>query len=235
MMRYVINVILLIIFGAWAVICIILSLLASLLLFSKEPTFYFAQKVWTPGALFLMGAKLKISGAENITANNPYIIMSNHTSYLDIPALMKSVPLRIHFIAKKELKAIPFLGWYLMLSDTVLIDRKNTSKAKESLTKAAGLINKGRHVAMYPEGTTSKTGKLNAFKKGGFYLAEEAKAYIIPVHIKGTYDVWPSANKLKIKPGLVEVVIGKPISPEEMNGLAMDQRTELVRQKILEL
>jgi 1-acyl-sn-glycerol-3-phosphate acyltransferase len=88
---------------------------------------------------------------------------------------------------------------------------------------------------MYPEGTTSKTGKLNSLKKGGFYLAEEAKAYIIPVHIKGTYDVWPSANKLKIKPGPVEVVIGKPISPDELNKLPMDQRTELVRQKILEL
>jgi hypothetical protein len=64
-------------------------------------------------------------------------------------------------------------------------------------------------------------------------LAEEAKAYIIPVHIKGTYDIWPSANKLKIKPGPVEVVIGKPISPDELNKLPMDQRTELVRQKIL--
>jgi 1-acyl-sn-glycerol-3-phosphate acyltransferase len=234
-MRIFFTIILLIIFGAWAVICIVLSLITSLLFFSKEPTFYFAQKIWTPGALFLMGAKLKITGAENIIPNHPYIVMSNHTSYLDIPALLKSVPLRLHFIAKKELRVIPFLGWYLMLSDTILIDRKNTTKAKESLSQAAQLINRGRHVAMYPEGTTSKTGKLNSLKKGGFYLAEDAKAYIIPVHIKGTYDIWPSANKLKIKPGPVEVVIGKPISPDELNELPMDQRTELVRQKILEL
>lgn len=234
-MRIFFTIILLIIFGAWAVICIVGSLVSSLLLFSKEPTFFFAQKIWTPVALFLMGAKVKIKGAENIKPNHPYIVMSNHTSYLDIPALLKSVPLRLHFIAKKELKVIPFLGWYLMLSDTILIDRKNTTKAKESLSKAAQLINKGRHVAMYPEGTTSKTGKLNSLKKGGFYLAEDAKAYIIPVHIKGTYDIWPSANKLKIKPGNIEVVIGKPIAPEELNALPMDQRTELVRQKILEL
>lgn len=234
-MRIIFSIIQLIIFGTWAVLCIIGSFLGSLILFSKKPTFYFAQKVWTPGAFFLMGAKLKITGRENIKPGLSYIVMSNHTSYLDIPAILKSVPLRLHFIAKKELKVVPFLGWYLMLSDTILIDRKNPAKAKESLAEAARLISNGRHVAIFPEGTTSKTGKLNALKKGGFHLAEDSKAHIIPIHIKGTYDIWPSANKLKIKSGLIEVVIGKPLAPEDLNPLPMDQRTEFVRQKILEL
>lgn len=234
-MRIFFSIIQLIIFGTWALLCILMSFVGSLLLFSKKPTFYFAQKVWSPGAFLILGAKLKTTGKENIKPGLPYIVMSNHTSYLDIPAILKSVPLRLHFIAKKELKIVPFLGWYLMLSDTILIDRKNPAKAKESLAEAARLINKGRHVAIFPEGTTSKTGQLNSLKKGGFHLAEDSKAYIIPVHIKGTYPIWPSANKLKIQSGLVEVVIGKPIAPEELNTLPMDQRTELVRQRILEL
>lgn len=194
-MRVFFSIIQLIIFGSWALLCILMSFIGSLLLFSKKPTFYFAQKVWSPGAFFILGAKLKTTGKENIKPGVPYIVMSNHTSYLDIPAVLRSVPLRLHFIAKKELKTVPFLGWYLMLSDTILIDRKNPGKAKESLADAARLISNGRHVAIFPEGTTSKTGQLNSLKKGGFHLAEDSKAYIIPVHIKGTYAIWPSANK----------------------------------------
>jgi 1-acyl-sn-glycerol-3-phosphate acyltransferase len=62
-----------------------------------------------------------------------------------------------------------------MLSDTILIDRKNTTKAKESLSEQPDLINKGRHVAMYPEGTTSKTGKLNSLKKGRILFGRRGK------------------------------------------------------------
>jgi 1-acyl-sn-glycerol-3-phosphate acyltransferase len=64
---------------------------------------------------------------------------------------------------------------------------------------------------MYPEGTRSTTGELGSFKKGAFHLAIDAKVDVVPVHIKGTFDVW-SKNSNKITPGDITVKIGKPIS-----------------------
>lgn len=188
--------------------------------------------MWAPLALPMMGARIKIEGRENVDVNQSYVVMANHSSYLDIPALYKALPINLHFIAKREFKRIPFLGWYLMLSGTVLIDRKNSVKAKESLAEAANLVRKGHHVALFPEGTRSTTGEIGPFKKGGFHLAHDANVNIIPVHIKGNFDVWSRNALFKIKPGIVTVTIGKPISPEEYNKLEMNERIEFVRRVI---
>ena len=231
----IITVIRLIVFGAWSVFCILVSFLFSVLIFSKKPIEVFAYRLWARPALFLLGTRVKTVGKQQIQKGVPYVVMANHCSYLDIPSLYVSLPVTLHFVAKKELKRMPFLGWYLQLSGTVLIDRKNTAAAKESLAEAAKKVKKGHHVVIFPEGTASKTGEMNAFKKGGFFLAEEAGATIVPVHIKGTYNVWPSADKLKIKPGVVEVIIGKPIPPEEYMQLKMEQRVDHVRSIIKHL
>jgi len=234
-MRLVFSVIRLTIFFTWSFFSIITCFFFSLILLSKKPTVFFAARMWAPVALPIMGARIKIECIEPLKENIPYVVMANHSSYLDIPALMSALPLKVHFIAKKEFKTIPFLGWYLMLADTILIDRKNSVKAKESLADAAELIHQGRHVALFPEGTRTKTGTIEQFKKGGFHLAHDAGAHIIPVHIKGTFLIWPNGGFLKIKPGKVIVTIGKPIAPEEYNKLEMNERREFVRGIIAEL
>ena len=208
-MRAIVAVIRITIFATWSVFCIFLSLFSSLLLLSKKPTIFFAKHLWSPVALFIMGAKLKVIGRENIQEKHSYVVMGNHCSYLDIPALFLAMPFHLHFIAKKELKRMPFLGWYLVLSDMILIDRKNTAKAKESLAEAVKLVNKGKHVVIFPE---------------------DAEAHIVPTHIKGSYEVFPSSKKLNMQRGTITVCIGKPISPEEYKKFEMDDRVDYVKQ-----
>lgn len=228
-MRAIIAVIRITFFAIWSVFCIFFSMLSSLLLLSKKPTVYLAKHLWSPVALFIMGAKLKVVGRENIKLGHPFVVMGNHCSYLDIPALFLAMPFHLHFIAKKELRRMPFLGWYMMLSDMIFIDRKNTAKAKESLADAVILVHKGKHVVIFPEGTASKNGKMAAFKKGGFFMAEDAEAHIVPTHIKGSYEIFPSANKLNMRRGVITVCIGKPISPEEYKKYNMDERVDYVK------
>lgn len=234
-MRVFISVIRIFFFAIWSVFCIFFSMLCCLLTLRKSPTLYLAKKLWAPVALFIMGARLEIIGKENLKSDLPYIIMSNHCSYLDIPALQIAFPVNLHFIAKKELRRMPFLGWFLILSGMIFIDRKNSAAAKISLAEAAKIIHAGKHVSVFPEGTTSKTGEVMEFKKGGFHLAQDAAVSIVPVHIKGTYHIWPSAAKLNMRRGKITVVIGKPISPEELSKLEMNPRIEFVRQTITHL
>lgn len=231
-MRAVFSIVVITIFGIWSLICILTAFIGSLITISKKPTVFLAKYMWAPIAIKLFGSHLKIEGLDKVNMTTPYVVMANHCSYLDIAALFRTMPFYLHFIAKKELKRMPFLGWFMILSDMIFIDRKNTASAKESLAKAANLVAHGRNVVIFPEGTASKTGKINEFKKGGFHLAADANAFIVPVKIEGTYVVWPSAKKLAVKPGKIVVKIGEPISPDVYKNLELENRIKYVKEII---
>ncbi len=226
----IIKLVLLII---WSVFCISLSLVVLLFTFSRKYPLMMARTWWAPGILFILGVKPKVNGFENVDQSKTYIIVSNHASYLDIPALFKTIPLNIHFIAKKELKKVPFLGWYMWATDMIFIDRKNTIEAKKSLDDACELIKKGKTVLIFPEGTVSADGKIKRFKKGGFHIAKQSGVEILPVAHKGTHVVWPTDSNIKFKKSKVGVNIGKPINVNQFN--TVDELTERVKEVIIQL
>jgi len=192
---------------------LLLMLLVPLLIpftFNRQFPLYVARTLFSRVLLKIAGIKLTTYGVENVPTDRPVIFVANHCSHLDIGVLCRVAPINLHFIGKKELVWIPIVGWYMFIAGHIMIDRSNKRKALESLKKAAIKIKNGKSVAMYPEGTRSKTGEMGEFKKGAFHLAIDADVSIIPVHIKGTYRVWPSKVN-RIAPGPVTVRIGKPI------------------------
>jgi 1-acyl-sn-glycerol-3-phosphate acyltransferase len=201
-------------FAVWSVFCILCSVVAFILTRSKETPLTMARTWWAPGSLYCLGVKkLTITGLENIPANESVIIVSNHSSYIDIPAIFSAMPYNVRFVAKSSLKAMPFLGWYMTMTDMVFIDRGNKKKAMDSLQKAGEMIHKGKPVIIFPEGTRTKTGKLGELKKGAFHLANSANVAILPIGIKGSFAIWSSLS-MKLTPGNVELHIGKPITSD---------------------
>lgn len=194
----------------WTFLLMLIAPLFIPLTFNKQFPLVVARTLFSSVLMWIAGIKLKTFGVENIPKGNPVIFVANHCSHLDIGCLCKSIPVNLHFIGKKELIWTPVVGWYMFIAGHIFIDRSNRIKAVESLKKAAIKIKNGKSVAMYPEGTRSRTGEIGEFKKGAFYLALDAEVPIIPVSIKGTYDVWP-AKSSKITPGNVVVRIGNPI------------------------
>jgi 1-acyl-sn-glycerol-3-phosphate acyltransferase len=227
------GVIRLILLVIWSVFCISLSLVVLLFTFNRKYPLIMARTWWSPGILMILGAKPKIKGLKHIDRNKNYIIVSNHLSYLDIPTLFRSLPLNIHFIAKKELKKIPFLGWYMLATGMIFIDRKNTKEAKKSLDEACELIKNGKTVLIFPEGTVSINGQIKRFKKGGFHIAKQSGVSILPVALKGTNDVWPSNSNLNFKKAPVSVAVGKPIHVNDSTNV--DELTEEVKMIISDL
>lgn len=193
----------------WSVLMISSSLV--LILFTWNPKYSVTQArtMWAPGILWVCGVRLKVYGAQHLDKNASYVFVSNHQSYLDIPFLFRAIPLNLYFVAKKELKKIPFLGWYMMATGMIFIDRSNRLKSVESLRKAARLIHDGKSVIMFPEGTRSKNGQLAPFKKGPFMLARQAKVGVVPV---GIYEPKGHFQLTKLKSTPIEVHIGQPIS-----------------------
>ncbi len=190
-------------------------------------------KTWAKLLLWISGVKVKIIGLENINPGENYVYVANHVSGFDIPVVMASLPGQLRIVFKKELTKIPVFGWQLRIGPYILIDRENPAKAMESLEKAKKKIEKGVSVLLFAEGTRSLDGNIQPFKRGAFTLATRSGKKIIPLTIKGTFEILPK-KKFRIKPGEVKLFIDPPI---EHNG-SIDKKSELelmerVRNKII--
>lgn len=216
----------------WTFLLMLIAPLFIPFTFNRQFPLFVARTVFSPGLLWIAGIKLEVNGKENVPLDRPVIFIANHCSHLDIGTLCRSLPVNLHFIGKKELAWVPIVGWYMWVAGHIFIDRSNKKKAIKSLEVASQKIKSGKSVVMYPEGTRSKNGKLGNFKKGAFHLAMQSGVPIVPVSIKGTYNVW-SANSNKITPGNVSVEIGKPIessnySNETIKNFISDARTVIL-------
>jgi 1-acyl-sn-glycerol-3-phosphate acyltransferase len=229
------SIIRLLLLCVWSLFCILFAGLAYFLTFQKSTMLFLAKRLWARPALIILGARVKVSGLENISKSKHYLIMANHASYSDIPALFRILPFYLHFIAKIELKKVPLLGWYMAKSGMIFIERNNKSKSVESINAAAKLIKKGKSVVIFPEGTSGNNGEISVFKKGGFHLARASESTILPIRIKGTERVWPSHQNLKIRGGKVEIIIGKPIEFEDYASIELDELVVNVRDTIISL
>ena len=108
----------------------------------------------------------------------------------DVPALIASCPVPLRFVARKEVFKAPIMG-AMRATGQISIDRSDQTRAIESLKRAAGQVAAGRTVLLFPEGTRSRDGTMGDFKKGGFMLALEAGAPIVPIGLAGTRGLVP--------------------------------------------
>lgn len=234
-MRIIVNGFKMFVLGVWSLSCILIAMVAYLFTWTHKSLHFLAVHLWSPLVIWWFGARISTKGIENVKEGHYYVVMANHSSFLDIPVLLTRLPIPLYFVAKKELKRVPFLGWFISMAGMIFIDRSNRAKSTESINKAAELINKGRHVVIFPEGTASRTGEIGEFKKGGFHLALNSKATILPIRIIGTGSVWPRGGAFRLKPGKVEVIVGQPIVYEDYKNKTVGELAIEVREQILNL
>jgi 1-acyl-sn-glycerol-3-phosphate acyltransferase len=192
---------------------------------SGETVFRIAR-FWSRLVLGVPGVKLTVEQRAPLDPKRPYVFMCNHASMIDIWAGFVAVPVSFRFIAKKQLSYIPLFGWAMAAGRFIFIDRQNAVAARRSIDEAARRIKAGQSVVIYPEGTRTRDGKLGSFKKGGFHLAIDSGADIVPMAIQGTRELMPRGAML-IRAGEVRLQIGEPISTA---GLGPSDREALVRQ-----
>lgn len=182
---------------------------------------------WARLVLRVSGVKVYVKGGENAPAGVPRIYMSNHQSYFDVIALMAFLPDNGRFVAKKSLEYIPLFGYAMRKVGTIIIDRKKPEEARRILNEMGGdRMSGGMGVIIFPEGTRSRDGNLQEFKRGGFVLALQTGAAIVPVGIHGSREIMP-AQGYTVKPGEICMVIGEPIKTD---GLSVEHKNQLIDQ-----
>jgi len=163
-----------------------------------------------------------------------YIIMSNHSSHYDIPLIVLSVPGSVRMLTKQELRRIPIWGPSLTRAEFVYIDRHNREQAIRDLDNAKEKLTSGIRLWIAPEGTRSRTGKMQAFKKGGFMLAIQTGAIIVPVGIRGANQVLPAKTWQFHLNENVEVTIGEPVDASQYTIENRNALMQVVEQRIRE-
>jgi 1-acyl-sn-glycerol-3-phosphate acyltransferase len=168
---------------------------------------------WSSALVAHAGMKLAIEGREKVDWSHPYIVMSNHQSLYDIPVLFQAVPTTMRMVAKKELFRVPVWGRAMRAAGIIEIDRQDRKKAIASLSSAGDALKRGVSIWISPEGTRSLDGRLLPFKKGGFVMAMETKAPILPIAVDGTRHILEKHTKDVKKGQTVAVTFGAPIDP----------------------
>jgi 1-acyl-sn-glycerol-3-phosphate acyltransferase len=198
---------------------------------SGELPIWFGRHAWGPLGLWLAGARVEIARMPAVPPG-PVIFASNHESALDIWVLFKCLPRGFRFVAKQELFRIPIFGWYLALGGHVPVDRSNRAHAVASLRRAGATVRAGTSLVVFPEGTRSRDGRIQPFKKGPFVVATEAGVPVIPVAISGSGRITPS-KVIAVHPGRIRVAAGDPVDPARFAG--RDELLREVRARVIEL
>ena len=156
--------------------------------------------------------RVRVSGVENIPTSGGVIVAANHVSFLDIPLLAYSLIRHANFIAKKELCTIPVAGTLLRLLGAIPIDREKIDRP--AIREIIKKLNSGNVVVIYPEGTRSLNGKLQAGKPGVGFIVRLSGKKVVPAAIIGTDKAMPSGSWF-LRPYPVTIRFGKPLDFSE--------------------
>ncbi len=182
----------------------------------------------------VLGLKIEVTGREGIDPATTYIFMPNHISLLDGPLMFIVIPQFVRVIVKQELFRIPVLAQAMRIAEFIPVDRKGREGGKQAILRSIRLIQeKGHSFLIFPEGTRSRSGRLQNFRRGGFYLALETGSPIVPVSIIGSFELMPK-GAFFTRRGTIRVVMHDPIFVEGMDKESMPDLIDATRAKVLE-
>lgn len=169
--------------------------------------------------LFLTGSKITIIGEENVPKDTAVLYILNHRSMLDIILTYSRCPNLTGYVAKKELEKFPFLSWWMKWLHCLFLDRSDLKAGLKTILTAIDQVKNGISIAIFPEGTRSKTAsetEMLPFHEGSFKIASKTGCPIVPVAITNSVNVF-EAQFPKIRPAHVIIQYGTPILPKELS------------------
>lgn len=187
---------------------------------------------WSKALVERAHIELVVEGAENAPAGESFVIMSNHQSLYDIPVIYQALRRRIRMVAKQELFRVPVWGRAMRRAGFIALDRGDRERSRHTLLASSSELRQGTSIWIAPEGTRSRDGSLGPFRKGGFHLALQSGARILPVTVVGTRAVLP-AKGARITDGCrVRVVVHPPVDPSAYGEQRRDDLIARVRAAI---
>mgnify|MGYP003150097717 CR=1 FL=1 len=194
-----------------------------------------AIRLWSFLFSFFNRIIYKVEGKEHFKKGQNYVIISNHTSFLDTPAIPQAIDAPFKALAKKELTKIPIFG-LIIKTITEVVDRSNPQSRQRSKERLNEVLKNENSILVFPEGTMNRTDKpLQGFYDGAFRIAIDAQAPILPIVIKGAAKLMKPSSFV-MKPGKINVKLLAPISTKGLTQKDLPQlKAEVVEKMQAEL
>ena len=186
-----------------------------------------------------LGVKLRViyKNRKNINAlerEKGIIFVCNHQSNLDIPVIVSALHIEVGFVAKKEMKSWPFFNIWMKRSKCVFLNRENPREGIKDIKEAVKVVKDGYPIVIFPEGERTLDGEILRFKKGSFKLATETNGIIVPLTLKGTFDIQKRGEWKMKRNQLVTIIVGEPIYVDSLSNDEIKELSTKVREVIEE-
>ncbi|MDR1938221.1 MAG: 1-acyl-sn-glycerol-3-phosphate acyltransferase [Tannerellaceae bacterium] len=190
-----------------------LTTLGGCLLGGERVFAYYPGMIWSRLTCWLALCPVKVRGREYLNRKQSYVFVSNHQGAFDIFLIYGFLGVSIKWVMKAGLRKIPFVGAACRAAGFVFVDHSTPKAAARSVKEAEQTLAKGGSVVVFPEGSRSRTGKMERFKKGAFQMAADLHLPVVPITLNGPYKVMPIGSCMA-KPHRMEMVIHPPVSTE---------------------
>lgn len=201
-------------------------------LFGNDTFLYVLSRRVFKAMLKITGVNVRVHGLDGIDFSKPLVMVCNHLSNLDGPVLYSALPCQPRALIKSEARRIPLIGLALKLAGFVFVDRDNPPRRQEALGAAVEKIRKKHYsFLVFPEGTRSRDGLVQNFKKGGFRIALAAGVPVLAIRISGSHQLLPP-GRIIIKPGTVDIELFGPLAMAGLQESGLAEWIQDLQQKI---
>jgi 1-acyl-sn-glycerol-3-phosphate acyltransferase len=170
-------------------------------------------KLGARALLRLAGVRVECEGLEHLAGGAPFVLASNHASYLDVPLLVALLPLDFLFVAKREMAGWPLVARFARKIGHLTVDRFDAQQGLADAAAVTGTLAGGRSVLFFPEATFTHVAGLRPFRLGAFKAAVEAGVPLVPIALSGTRAIL-RAHDWRVRPGRVRLWVGAPLRAE---------------------
>jgi len=146
---------------------------------------------WAKVTMKVILSPFCVRGLDQVDISKPHVYAVNHASAFDIPALYAHLPFQFRILHKKELLSYPIVGWHLKRSKQVCVDQQNPARSIGQIKSALRTLKGGMPLVIFPEGGRTPDGRIQPFLPGAFFLAIKSQIDIVPVALRGLYELLP--------------------------------------------
>jgi 1-acyl-sn-glycerol-3-phosphate acyltransferase len=187
---------------------------------------------WARMPFWLVGRRLHILGGERIAPTGRYLVVANHSSMYDIPAMLGVMP-GMAIMGRETLLRIPVFGYFLRCIRYIPIERESFRRAPQALSEAVSRTREGFSVGMFPEGTRTVDGEVQRLKRGFVRILRQGRLDLLPLRIDGTWALKPKFHWYMDPRERIVVTVRPPIANEHLVNLPDDEIVEIARQQIM--
>jgi len=225
---------------AWTSITLLilfwLPLLAVIRVFDRDPAHYrtgrWFRRLGATMTVVNPVWHIDVSGETIAQPRRPYVVVSNHQSNIDIPAISR-LPWEMKWVAKAELFRMPVVGWMMRLAGDIPVDRGAKASRARVLALARSVLVKKCSVMFFPEGTRSQDGRVYGFNAGAFRLAIKAGVPVLPLVVDGSHDALPKNTWKFGDPRTIRVKVLPPVETANLKRGDTEMLTDEVRGQIV--